>query len=348
VPALTSPASIEFYGELSLMKAGLVYADRITAVSEAYSREILTPHFGERMEGVLQSCASKLTGITNGIDQEAWNPATDQVIARNYSVADVRGKHACKRALQRMFGLPADPFVPVVAVGSRLTTQKMADVVAVSLEQLLEQHTRLQIVVLGKGDPAIEAAITRVAQRWPDRMGIFIGYDERRAHLLHAGADILLHASRFEPCGLAQIYAMRYGTVPVASRVGGLSDTIVDVADALRKGSGDAAADGCGAVRPATGFLFSGEAPCEVVHAVSRALDVFMRPTAWRTLQRNAMLGDHSWTRSVARYLDLYSELTDARPLAEPFTVRRVRPAVAARQAVAPAVLVEPLVQRSA
>jgi starch synthase len=335
-PAMSAPDSIEFYGDLSLMKAGILYADRVTAVSEAYSREILTARFGQRMEGVLQTCTAKLSGITNGIDQELWNPATDRLIARNYSAADVRGKHACKRDLQRMFGLPADPFVPLVAVGSRLTTQKMADVVAVSIDQLLEQHARLQIVVLGKGDAAIEAAITRVAHRWPNRIGIFIGYDERRAHLLHAGADILLHASRFEPCGLTQIYAMRYGTVPVASRVGGLSDTIVDLADALRRGPGDANDEACGTVRPATGFLFPGDAPCDVVHAVSRALDTFMRPTAWRTLQRNAMLGDHSWTRSVARYLDLYAELTQARPLSdsiplsESIRVRRVRPVVAA------------------
>ena len=339
-PALSVSAdaqpSIEFYGELSLMKAGLLYADRITAVSEAYSREILTPRFGERMEGVLQACASKLSGITNGIDQDAWNPETDRFIARHYSVSDVRGKRTCKRELQRMFGLPADPFVPVLAVGSRLTSQKMADVVAVSIEQLLEQHSRLQIVVLGKGDAAIEGAIARVAQRWPERMGIFIGYDEKRAHLLHAGADILLHASRFEPCGLTQIYAMRYGTVPVASRVGGLSDTIVDFAD-----SPDA-------TRPATGFLFSGQAPCDVVHAVSRALDLFMRPTAWRTLQRNAMQGDYSWTRSVARYLSLYAQLTSARPLTGTFKVRRVRPAATVRPGFAPVETLAPPAQKSA
>lgn len=228
--AFSDPQSIEFYGALNLMKAGIVHADRVTTVSETYARAILTPRFGHLMEGVLQSCADKLSGVVNGIDGKTWNPATDPLIERTYSFDDMRGKHACKRALQRRFGLPVDPFAPLMAIGSRMTGQKLADVVLEALPRLLKKHPRLQLAVIGKGEAHIEAGFRKLAQEWPDRVGVHIGYDERRAHALHAGADILLHGSRFEPCGLTQMYGMRYGTLPVASRIGGLADTIVDAA----------------------------------------------------------------------------------------------------------------------
>lgn len=180
VPALTEPASIEFYGALSLMKAGIVHADHVATVSETYAREILTPRFGHLMEGVLQSCAGKLSGIINGIDLDTWNPKTDPQIARHYCFDDMRGKHACKRELQQIFGLPVDPFAPVMALGSRMTSQKMADVAVDAIPALLERYPRLQIAVLGKGEAHIEAAFQRLAQTWPDRVGVFIGYDERQ------------------------------------------------------------------------------------------------------------------------------------------------------------------------
>jgi starch synthase len=300
VPALTNPSSIEFYGALSLMKAGIVHADRVTTVSETYAREILTPRFGHLMEGVLQSCRDKLSGVINGIDEKTWNPATDPLIARHYAFDDMRGKHACKRALQQMFGLPADPFAPLIAIGSRMTGQKLADVVVEAIPALLERHPRLQIAVIGKGEAYIEAGFRRLALDWPDRVGVHIGYDERRAHALHAGADILLHGSRFEPCGLTQIYAMRYGTVPVASRVGGLADTIVD--HAFHQNDAP------------TGFLFDGETVHDVIAGATRAIDAFMRPQQWRTLQRSAMSRGYGWGKAVARFVDLYASLTDARP----------------------------------
>ncbi|SAL57723.1 glycogen synthase [Caballeronia choica] len=326
VPALTEPKSIEFYGALSLMKAGIVHADSVTTVSETYAREILTPRFGQLMEGVLQSCADKLSGVINGIDGKTWNPATDPLIARNYSFDDMRGKHACKRALQQMSGLPADPFAPLIAIGSRMTGQKMADVVVTAIPQLLERHSRLQIAVIGKGEAYIEAGFRRLAQDWPDRVAVHIGYDERRAHALHAGADMLLHGSRFEPCGLTQIYAMRYGTVPVASRVGGLADTIVDAASRAcaidprmaipREATNDApVAHLAPTVTPApTGFLFDGETVHDVIAGATRAIDAYMRPQQWRTLQRNAMSRDYGWTHAVARFVQLYAGLSDARP----------------------------------
>jgi starch synthase len=306
-PALSDERSIEFYNKLSPMKAGIVHADRVTTVSENYADEILTPHFGHRMEGVLQACAHKLSGITNGIDDAAWNPATDPHLARCYSAADVRGKQACKRDLQQRFGLAVDPFAPLVAIGSRLTAQKLADVVAIALPMTLARHPRLQVAILGKGDAHLEQAARALAALWPQRVGVRIGYDETTAHKLHAGADMLLHGSRFEPCGLTQMYAMRYGTIPIASRVGGLANTIVDYAPARSPELG-LPEDG------ATGFLFDGETAGDVAAALQRALDAFMRPSSWHALQRNAMQGEFGWARPTARYLQLYAELTDARP----------------------------------
>ncbi|HEY3600096.1 MAG TPA: glycogen synthase GlgA [Paraburkholderia sp.] len=306
-PALTDERSIEFYGKLSPMKAGIVHADCVTTVSENYAREILTPRFGHRMEGVLHACTHKLTGITNGIDDATWNPATDPHIARAYSVDDVRGKQACKRDLQQTFGLTVDPFAPLIAIGSRLTGQKLADVVAAALPVMLTRHPRLQIAILGKGELHLEEAVRALAALWPQRVGVKIGYDEHIAHKLHAGADMLLHGSRFEPCGLTQLYAMRYGTIPIASRVGGLADTIVDYTPTRspRRGLPE---DG------ATGFLFDGESPQDVAAALERALDAFMRPSSWHALQRNAMRCDFGWARPAAGYLKLYESLTDARP----------------------------------
>ncbi|WP_460903289.1 glycogen synthase GlgA [Paraburkholderia jirisanensis] len=306
-PALSDERSIEFYDTLSPMKAGIVHADRVTTVSDNYAREILTPHHGHRMEGVLQAYAHKLSGITNGIDDATWNPAADPHIARAYSAADVRGKQACKRDLQQAFGLAVDPFAPLVAIGSRLTSQKLADVVIAALPALLARHPRLQVALLGKGDAHLEEAARTLAALWPQRVGVRIGYDEATAHRLHAGADILLHGSRFEPCGLTQLYAMRYGTIPVASRVGGLADTIVDYAPARSPELG-LPEDG------ATGFLFDGETASDVAAALQRALEAFMRPSTWHALQKNAMQRESGWMRPAQRYIKLYAELTDARP----------------------------------
>jgi starch synthase len=314
---------IEFYGELSYMKAGIQFADKVTTVSDTYAREILTERFGHRMEGVLAANRHKLSGITNGIDMVMWDPACDPMIGANYSLDDMRGKHTCKRELQQLFGLPNDPFAPVLAMGSRLTTQKMADIAIEAIPMLLARHPRLQVAILGQGDHGIEAALHRMAQTWPDRVGLFIGFDERRAHLLHAGADMLLHGSRFEPCGLAQIYAMRYGTIPVASRVGGLADTIVDCRD-----PGDAInpmlihatavrtiGQTLSRLTPApTGFLFDGESCYAMAAAVARGLEAFLRPALWRELQKNAMRGDHGWEGPVAKYAAVYAELTGAKP----------------------------------
>lgn len=324
---------IEFYGQLSFMKAAIRYADRVTTVSETYAREILTPRFGHLMEGVLQTAVGKLSGITNGIDVDTWNPACDPMIPRHFSIDEMRGKHACKRELQQVFGLPSDPFVPILALGSRLTWQKMADLALDTIDALMESYPRLQVVVLGKGEARIEQGMMRLAQRYPDRVSVFIGFDERRAHLLHAGADILLHGSRFEPCGLTPMYSMRYGTIPVASRVGGLADSIIDQGSSVpvhqtdaRRPRGASRAARASAPRAATGFLFDGETAAAMTQAASRAIEAFMRPTSWRKLQRNAMAADFTWQAPVARYTVLYASLCGHRPTRNVVPKVRVNP----------------------
>jgi starch synthase len=284
---------IEFWGRLSFLKAGIRYADRISTVSESYAREVLTPQFGCGLDGALLERKDMIVPIPNGIDTDVWNPARDPLLARPFSLHDLHGKAVCRQALLRMFELPAVPGAPLLAIGSRITHQKMADVALQALPALLEQHALLQVVVLGRGDHAYEQDLLALAQRFPGRVGVHIGYDERRAHALHAGADMLLHGTRFEPFGLTPIYSMRYGTIPIASRVGGMIDTIVD-----------AGADGP-MNKGATGVLFDGEQAADMAAAVNRALVLF-GSTDWRTLQRNAMAGDFSWERPAQRYIALY------------------------------------------
>ncbi|MDB5777458.1 MAG: glycogen synthase [Herbaspirillum sp.] len=289
---------MEYWEKLSFMKAGIVYADRISTVSKTYAKEILTPRFGSGMNGALNKRAAAIRAIPNGIDTRVWNPANDPLTARDFSRQDMRGKGACKRDLQRLFGLlPIDPFAPVLAIGSRISHQKMADVALQALPQILDRQKRLQVVVLGCGDHAYEEGFRELARGYPQRVGIHIGYDERHAHALHAGADILLHGTRFEPFGLTPLYAMRYGTIPIGSRVGGLIDTIIDAGDPDKPTPG------------ANGFLFDGETPEDMVAAVDRAFGVYVRAEAWQAMQRNAMKIDFGWSGPAAGYLAMYAEI---------------------------------------
>ncbi|MDC6178586.1 glycogen synthase GlgA [Ralstonia solanacearum] len=287
----------ECFGRFSFLKAGLVSADRITTVSRTYAREILTDTFGYGMQDVLRARRHDLVAILNGIDNAVWNPSKDAYLRQPFFAADLSGKHTAKRQLQTLLCLPHDAHAPLLALGSRLTHQKMADVALQALPQLLEAHPRLQVAVLGCGERRYESGMAALAARYPSRMAAMIGYTERNAHMLHAGADLLLHGSRFEPCGLTPLYAMRYGTVPVASRVGGLVDTIAD------RGSPEAA------LRGATGFLFDGESPEAMVRAVEHALRVFAQPRAWRILQYNGMTTDFGWSQPAREYLALYRAL---------------------------------------
>lgn len=304
VPDIGVPPDVaheaEFWGQFSFMKAGLLWADRITTVSPAYAREIVTETAGCGMQDLLRARQQDLVAILNGIDNDVWNPSKDPLLPQPFVAANLSGKHTAKRVLQQRLGLPEDAKAPLLAVGSRLTHQKMTDVTLQALPQLLESNPQLQVAVLGCGERPYEVGMAELAARYPRQVAVKIGYTEAHAHLLHAGADILLHGSRFEPCGLTPLYAMRYGTVPVASRVGGLVDTITD------HGSPEAALHG------ATGFLFDGDTADVMVAAVERALRVFAQPQAWRILQYNGMTTDFGWSQPAREYIALYRTLVPA------------------------------------
>ncbi len=299
-------SSLEYWGKISFLKAGLQHADCITTVSKTYAKEILTPRFGYGMEGVLNERRAALRAIPNGIDSEVWNPENDPLLRHSFSVDDMRGKTLAKCDLQDMFGLlPVDPFAPIIGIGSRMSHQKMADVVLQALPQVLDRRERMQLVVLGCGDHGYEEGFLDLARRYPGRVGVHIGYDEERAHALHAGCDMLLHPSRFEPFGLTPLYAMRYGTIPIASRVGGLTDTIADA------GASGAAATG------ASGVLFDGETAQDMEAAIERAFALHQDADTWRAMQRNAMHTDFDWQTAAAAYVDAYAAIaaTEAKPL---------------------------------
>lgn len=299
-PSMLTPDGLEFWGQLSFLKAGILFADRITTVSRSYANEILTPQFGHGMDGLLNTRKDVLLAIPNGVDTLAWDPAGDPLIARRFSTSDMRGKPVCKLDLQQLFGLTPDPFAPVIAVGSRLTHQKMADVALASLPQVLFSNPRAQLAVLGCGDRGFEDGFRALAAQFPGRVGVNIGYDERHAHALHAGADMLLHGTRFEPFGLTPLYAMLYGTVPIASRVGGMIDSINDAGL-----SGQVPSD-------ATGILFDGEAPEDMTVAMMRALDLYTRRSDWHGMQRNAMSLDFSWAGPTEKYIEAYKAIVPA------------------------------------
>ena len=290
--AFFSGGGIEFYGRISYLKAGLSYADRVTTVSPNYAKEILTPEFGCGLEGVLRSRGDKFCGILNGIDDDLWNPETDAYLPQTYRTGDIAGKRVCKQVLQREVGLEENPDIPTIGFVSRLTDQKMADVIVQAIPWIADRGA--QFILVGEGDPKLEAAFIEAQSRFADRVAVYIGYGEPLAHRLQAGSDILLAPARFEPCGLTQLYALRYGTLPVVRKTGGLADTVVDVTD-------ETIAD-----RTATGFVFDRPELPALYEALDRALAHFRKPLSWRRLQHHAMAQDFSWTASAGRYLDLY------------------------------------------
>lgn len=296
-PESLTPDGIEFWGKINFLKAGIRYADRVTTVSHTYAREILTPHFGHGLDGLLAHRAAVLGAIPNGVDTGAWSPRTDRLLPQCYDARNLAGKRACKAALQQRHGLPVDADRPLIAMGSRLTHQKMADVALDAIAMALATHADVQFVVLGCGDPTLEAAFCALGQRHPQRVGVAIGYREEDAHLLHAGADMLLHGSRFEPFGLTPVYAMRYGTVPIVSRVGGLADTVRDVGD------------GTTPAARANGIVFEGESAEAMCAAMARGLGWYGRQRHWRSLQRTGMQTDFSWEGPARQYLAMYGAL---------------------------------------
>lgn len=291
--------ALEFRGLLSFIKGGLVFADRVTTVSETYAREIRTAAFGEGLEGVLAQRGAELVGIANGIDTDTWDPARDPELPAPFDADDPSGKAAARRALLAETGLEAGARTPVIACVGRLARQKGVDALAGALERIVALPAT--VVVLGTGEPALQRRLQRAARKWPRRIHVTLGFDEALAHRIYAGADMLVMPSRFEPCGLAQLNAMRYGTIPVVHRTGGLAETVTDASDA-------ALADGS-----ATGFQFDGVRAATLLAALQRAHGVFRRPRTWRRLVVNAMRRDSSWARSARAYAALYAEAADAR-----------------------------------
>ena len=283
--------AMEFYDQLNFMKAGLVFADAITTVSPNYAREILTPEHGCSLDALLRSRARDLRGILNGIDDAIWDPRTDRWLAAPYGPDDLPGKARCKTALQLELGLPVRREVPVVAMIGRLAEQKGIDLVAAALHEIL--GTDLQLVLLGSGRRDYEDLFAGAARERPDRAAVRLGFDEGLAHRIEAGADLFLMPSRFEPCGLNQMYSLRYGTVPVVRAVGGLDDTVEDF-DGARRG---------------TGFKFREYRPGAMMTALRRALDVFRDERAWRGLMARGMAQDNSWRHSAAEYERLFEGL---------------------------------------
>ena len=289
-----SPAGLEFHGQLSFIKAGLVFADRVTTVSPTYAREIETPEFGCGVDGVLRARAHPVQGILNGVDTDVWNPATDAAIPARYSVAAMAGKALCKAAMQAETGLAVDPNAPLFVAVSRLSSQKGLDLLLAALPALIAQGA--QLLLQGAGDTALESAYARCASKYAGRVGVLIGYDEDRAHRLIAAGDCIVVPSRFEPCGLTQLYGLRYGTLPVVRRVGGLADTVVDTRDATIRAD------------TATGFTFDAATPQALADAMRRAIATLRTPTLHRQIQQRAMAQDFSWAGPAQRYLALYAD----------------------------------------
>ena len=291
-----SPDALEFYGRMSFIKGGLVYADQLTTVSPEYAKEITTPEYGCGMEGLLKVRSDKLSGILNGVDYRFWDPRHDPMIEHRYWSPAQEGKQLNKQRLQQELGLSQDTGVVLLAHVSRLAWQKGIDMIIDTLPELM-QDRHIQLVVLGTGEHHYEQALAAAAEEYGDRMSVRIGYDESFAHRIQAGADIMLMPSRFEPCGLTQLYSLRYGTVPVVRRTGGLADTIVDATDTTL------------ANNTATGFQFTRSRPADYLKAVHRAVVMFRNhPPKWHQLMHTAMSQEFGWARSAAEYVSVYEK----------------------------------------
>ena len=293
-PGWWSLDGLEFHGQMSMLKAGLVFADAITTVSPTYAREIRTAAFGHGFEGLLEHLSARLSGILNGIDDALWNPASDAHLAQTYNAGSFRaGKHANRRAIQQELGLPEDDAAVLVGMIGRLTDQKGFDLLLAALTELLKLP--IQLAVLGSGDKALEAALAREVLNAPGQIGLRLGFDEGLAHRIEAGSDLFLMPSRFEPCGLNQMYSQRYGTVPIVHRTGGLADTVTDATPrTLKQGM-------------ATGVVFEHADVGGVVWGVSRGVELIRDEASRLSLIHAGMSRDFSWSGSAKQYLALYA-----------------------------------------
>lgn len=300
-PELGLPANfysmygLEYHGKVSYMKAGLYYADWISTVSPNYAREIQTSEHGYGMEGLLQYRRDRLVGILNGVDYEVWNPSEDPTLPHTYNHKTAESKQLNKAVLQAALDLEMDPTAPLFCVISRLTSLKGLDMVVEVTDEIVKQGG--QLVVMGEGDDELEYKFRELAVQYPQAVATYIGYQENISHLVLASSDCLVMPSRSEPCGLTQLYAMKYGTIPIVCRVGGLADTVVDATpDKLIRGE-------------ATGFVFRENNLPSFINAIDRAFQLYREGRSWMRLQRAAMGQNFSWQQSGRRYLDLYQRM---------------------------------------
>lgn len=286
---------LEFYGRLNFMKSALTFADMLSTVSPRYAQEILSPPMSCGMEGVLNGRARELHGVLNGVDYSEWNPATDPYIAANYSIDDMQGKGACKRALQAEMGLPVRDDLPLLASVGRLAEQKGFDLIAEVLPRMAKELDA-QWVFLGTGEERYHELLTNLQQEFPGRVAVRLGFSNELAHRIEAGADMFLMPSRYEPCGLNQMYSLKYGAPPIVRETGGLADTITNTTPQTL------------AARTANGFSFAEASPYALAEAIERAVQAYRNPDTWRQIVETGMRQDWSWARSARAYQALYEE----------------------------------------
>ncbi|GGG09044.1 glycogen synthase GlgA [Paenibacillus abyssi] len=286
-----SPDKLEYKGGVSFMKGGIVYSDRVTTVSRTYADEIQTPHFGEGLDGALRWLGDRMTGIVNGIDDKSYNPATDPHLFQRYR-SSVTKKQANKAELQRVLGMEENKNTPMIGMVTRLTAQKGLDLLSHVLHELMDDE--LQLVILGSGDPHYEGFFLDMALRHPDKLSVQIRFDERLARQIYASSDLFLMPSQFEPCGLGQLIAMRYGSIPIVRETGGLNDTVQAYEELTGEGNG---------------FSFTNYNAHDMLYTIRRALSVYHQPEHWKRIVKNAMAGDYSWNESARQYKQLYEEV---------------------------------------
>jgi starch synthase len=286
---------MEFFGQLNLLKTGIIFTEKVSTVSPTYAREIQTPEFGCGLENALKFRSKDLTGILNGIDHNHWNPGTDKYIPGQYTVDNFsQGKRINKEALQRKMGFPVNPDVPLVGMVSRITNQKGFDLIAACHEELFQLP--MQFAFLGAGDPYFEELLHRWTRLYPDKVRNYIGYDEELAHLIEAGSDLFLMPSQFEPCGLNQLYSMNYGTLPIVNNTGGLADSVTDLSEKTE------------IEKTATGFVFYQYKSQDFMDTMQRALDTYRSPIKFQQMIINGMNRDWTWQRSANDYLTVYAQ----------------------------------------
>jgi starch synthase len=290
--SLFNPGGVEWYENLGMLKAGIVYADAVTTVSPTYAKEILTKKLGFGLEGELKKRKGSLHGILNGIDTKEWNPKTDRLIEKNYDANHMGNKAKCKAALLKEFSLENLPGRPLIGIVSRIVEQKGFDIVQKAGDELMKLD--FSLVVLGSGQPELEKFFTGLQKRYPKRVGVKLGFDNALAHRIEAGSDFFLMPSRFEPCGLNQMYSLRYGTIPIVRKTGGLGDTVKQWDP--KKGTGN-------------GFRFDDPTAIAMLAALKKALAAYGNKRGWKQLVNNAMTQDNSWGKSALRYIELYRKL---------------------------------------